>query len=101
MRCKSHQAVSDRTLGPRLCGSPNVSSWPNGSAVDELRRLSQTIPYGASNGPSTHAGTVKLANTARFSPSARSARARSAGARHRIPRDERLASQQPVVTSSQ
>ena len=46
-------------------------------------------------------GTVKLANTARFSPSARSARARSAGARHRIPRDERLASQQPVVTSSQ
>ena len=46
-------------------------------------------------------GTVKLANTARVSPSARSARARSAGTRHRIPRDERLASQPPVVTSSQ
>ena len=44
-------------------------------------------------------GTVKLAKTARVSPSARCARARSAGTRHRIPRDERLGSQQPVVNS--
>ena len=41
-------------------------------------------------------GTVRLAKTARFSPSAWSARVRSVGARHRIPRDERLGSQQPV-----
>ena len=46
-------------------------------------------------------GTVKLAKTVWFFSSARSARARSAGARRRIPRDERLGSQQPVVNSSQ
>ncbi len=46
-------------------------------------------------------GTVKLAKTARFSPPARSARARSAGARHRIPLDEPMGSQRPVVRRPQ
>ncbi len=46
-------------------------------------------------------GTVKLTRTGRFSSSRPSARARSAGARHRIPHEERLPSQQPVVNRPQ
>ena len=76
--------------------------WISFAADDDLPHIADLDPSAFTRTRlTTPAGTVKLANTARFSPSARSARARSAGARHRIPRDERLASQQPVVTSSQ
>ena len=46
-------------------------------------------------------GIVKLTRTVRFFPSRPSARARSAGARHRIPFDERSRSEQAVVRRPQ
>ena len=65
-----------------------------------LRRGCQSRPM-QSPGCLRRSGTVKLTKAARFSTLRPGARARSAGARHRIPFDERPGSQQPVVHSSQ